>query len=509
MAMRSRDNKNYNHNYGIIRSQAFPNEAFVAQIVPWSDQNLSGILNESRVLITSDSLESLSEEMRVDYNQKAIMSFDGLVRPISMDGAGGFPRYISYNQVDSTTSLFSVTVGSLQIYGEKEYTSNGTREAELPFKHQDDLNPLTNPAGNERSFIATERSTFSGQGAGHDMEIVARTGEGEGGTPDDGLIIPPIKTTQTARDYQADYRFFGLRGPIVLHSWGYDTDGFPVPNEVDTLSGIQQGNFAVSNRTDKFYPGHLKDSRTWATAPVDFCLDRDRGVWTIDHRYWYGKILDKIAETGAITTILLENPDTSGIPWGNSPGNSIRILNDSDQALFRDTRCLLERQSDNGSFKIISTVSDFRIWEGRATENIAPRTRGTVEIFRPQVGNDEVSYQGFEVEALNSWLHESESVEAGDEIRVYIDRGQWKILHSTGSGMSPDEMDVVRYDCTQPLESGYWYGYIQDWNKFCPPCLSGVPDLSGTPDCVGDPSEGSFSDGMQCRIKNLSEWFPV
>ena len=25
-------------------------------------------------------------------------------------------------------------------------------------------------------------------------------------------------------------RFFGLRGPLMLHSWGYDTDGYPVPN---------------------------------------------------------------------------------------------------------------------------------------------------------------------------------------------------------------------------------------------------------------------------------------
>jgi hypothetical protein len=28
-------------------------------------------------------------------------------------------------------------------------------------------------------------------------------------------------------------RFFGLRGPIMLHSWGFDTDGYPVPNAND------------------------------------------------------------------------------------------------------------------------------------------------------------------------------------------------------------------------------------------------------------------------------------
>jgi hypothetical protein len=35
-------------------------------------------------------------------------------------------------------------------------------------------------------------------------------------------------------------RFFGLRGPIMVHGWGYDTEGYPVPNasgEVQTING--------------------------------------------------------------------------------------------------------------------------------------------------------------------------------------------------------------------------------------------------------------------------------
>lgn len=33
--------------------------------------------------------------------------------------------------------------------------------------------------------------------------------------------------------YETNQRFMGLRGPLVLHSWGYDTDGYPVPNAAD------------------------------------------------------------------------------------------------------------------------------------------------------------------------------------------------------------------------------------------------------------------------------------
>ena len=37
-------------------------------------------------------------------------------------------------------------------------------------------------------------------------------------------------------------RFFGLRGPLMLHSWGFDTDGYPVPNANDEAAEIDDKN---------------------------------------------------------------------------------------------------------------------------------------------------------------------------------------------------------------------------------------------------------------------------
>ena len=34
-------------------------------------------------------------------------------------------------------------------------------------------------------------------------------------------------------DYQMNQRFIGLRGPLVMHGWGYDLEGYPVPNAAD------------------------------------------------------------------------------------------------------------------------------------------------------------------------------------------------------------------------------------------------------------------------------------
>jgi hypothetical protein len=33
--------------------------------------------------------------------------------------------------------------------------------------------------------------------------------------------------------HEMNYRFMGLRGPMVYHAWGYDTEGYPVPNAGD------------------------------------------------------------------------------------------------------------------------------------------------------------------------------------------------------------------------------------------------------------------------------------
>lgn len=37
----------------------------------------------------------------------------------------------------------------------------------------------------------------------------------------------------TGRRILLNQRFFGLRGPLMLHGWGYDTEGYPVPNMAD------------------------------------------------------------------------------------------------------------------------------------------------------------------------------------------------------------------------------------------------------------------------------------
>jgi hypothetical protein len=167
-----------------------------------------------------------------------------------MDGDGGLPRYIRY-----------ANLGDSQII-------------------QDDLNPMTNP-GNiaSRNWVATTRSDTSG--IGHDIDILARWD-----TPPSGGIIMPVagsaKNVAEKYDYAPDYRFMALRGPLVLQQWGYDCNGYPVPNKNDIEGSCESGIFKSDPAEldpDYFLDGHLRKANTWAVAPVDLRLDRDRGVW--------------------------------------------------------------------------------------------------------------------------------------------------------------------------------------------------------------------------------------
>ncbi len=50
----------------------------------------------------------------------------------------------------------------------------------------------------------------------------------------DIALINNVKTLdRTNQDYDMNQRFIGLRGPLVIHGWGYDQEGYPVPNAAD------------------------------------------------------------------------------------------------------------------------------------------------------------------------------------------------------------------------------------------------------------------------------------
>jgi len=117
-----------------------------------------------------------------------------------------------------------------------------------------------------------------------------------------GIAIPAIPPISN------NMRFFGLRGPIMLHGWGYDLDGFPVPNssgepKIENGQIIRDSNYNIIGKNQKwidsanggywskpykentFYKGWAQQPGSWPVGPIDFRWDEIAGVWTVGANY--------------------------------------------------------------------------------------------------------------------------------------------------------------------------------------------------------------------------------
>jgi len=220
-----------------------------------------------RTIVGIDTLNKSVGEMVYDYDKKAYMSLDGLFGPISKDGDGGLPQYASFEagchkaSPEEPIPPFAIASGS-----ESSNFPNGLDQHNLEITQQY-LDPLTNNFGSDEHH-------HDGPGRGHVIDLVGRGSE----VTEDGLITNFYKPDDNNR-YSQDYRFLGMRGPILLHSWGYDTQGKPVPNDADIEDDTKRGNFKSEELKDKFLTDWLGKPATWPVAPIDFRFDRKRGVW--------------------------------------------------------------------------------------------------------------------------------------------------------------------------------------------------------------------------------------
>ena len=127
--------------------------------------------------------------------------------------------------------------------------------------------------------------------------------------------------------YPLNQRFFGFRGPMMLHGWGYDTDGYPIPNLYDDPFSIDSygryfrfqldnngfndltkpGLYVVPNNNNTIRLGDIITKRyefknnkwvrkatpskyfgtnwaskpnTWPVGPIDLRWDHSRRVWS-------------------------------------------------------------------------------------------------------------------------------------------------------------------------------------------------------------------------------------
>jgi hypothetical protein len=216
---------------------------------------------KKRSLVATKDIPTAARDLgNSGYDDLAMMSWDGFMRPVSLTGTGGLPRMA----VPTVTGDVDEGVITSRL-----------------------LNFLSNPSG----FSNSELAKYHTGTAGHDIDMVARrtyagyTGTGTRYNPTGsgtsfGLPISTnLNSGELIFDYADDYRFFALRGPLFIHGWGYDTDGNPVPNQSDPEGKLISGDFSTTSLSKKFFPNWLRRSDTWPAAPMDLRFDRKRGVW--------------------------------------------------------------------------------------------------------------------------------------------------------------------------------------------------------------------------------------
>lgn len=176
--------------------------------------------------------------------------------------------------------------------------------------------------------------------------------------------------------YQSNQRFLGFRGPMVVHGWGYDQEGYPVPNAsgepklnpdgslAKTRSGAQlyknqeiqsDGTYSLPYKEKAFYKGWASLPSVWPVGPIDLRWDDKAGVWGVGATYrevWVTIEIDLADDTPVRAT--LEDDISSAEPL---PDGYRRLVFVKDPTgLFRAPRgaaLYCKYNTDNGFYEPI------------------------------------------------------------------------------------------------------------------------------------------------------------
>jgi len=290
-----------------LSSDKSPHEVLVGEV---SVINSGFAENLRRTTIATMEMKELPVETYNDtdvYIRKAFMSLDGLIRPVATEAIpeSNLPGYVS-SVPEGNFNRGNVQYAQSPIY---TGTINDDSPAYSMLIDIDYLNPFANGPNFSGSALKN-RVVSESDYVGHDIDILGH-GAGVPRSEDhslSGMSLPIVGYNDTdGANYADHYRMFALRGPILLHSWGYDLDGKPVPNAADSEDDASSGIFTTGNLTDMFLSKWLRKPQTWPVAPVDLRLDRARGVWVApqSYRLIYATLDEALtpADTSASATI--------------------------------------------------------------------------------------------------------------------------------------------------------------------------------------------------------------
>jgi hypothetical protein len=198
--------------------------------------NAAAGLKETRVTFSSIPRSRPEQGMGDDakWAKTAGGATDVLFRPYDTNYAG--TTFTNFETPTGGSSLYCDGEGCQGLGGAGGFSNEAITVTEL--------NPFKTTGGDQ------------GTSAGHDMNYVHRNDE----APDSWRI--------SDSEYGTTYRPIGIRGPMILVGWGYDQQGYPVPNKAGD-----------GGRSLKFEDNWLGKPQNWKAGPVDLRWDNRRKVW--------------------------------------------------------------------------------------------------------------------------------------------------------------------------------------------------------------------------------------
>ena len=321
--------------------------------------NYSVVGTTQRTVVGIDTLAKSATEMIFDYQRKAYASLDSIFSPVSINGGGittspsgaewmtPFSSFTNIQDAVKSSPILPVP----PVINTKKNDSSGHNLS----INQDYLNPLTS------SFSPGEHH-HAGSGLGHSIELVGRN---EGIPSGEGGLFNTMTRTDDPDKYSEDYRFLGLRGPLVLHAWGYDLEGKPIPNAIDKDFPARSGEFisaekfqnvdynnlaAVTGLKDEFLQDWLSKPGTWPAGPIDLRWDRNRGVWVSppSHKIVVVQAAQDIDEFGSGSGILINRNSTQNKQYGHEIFDEDgQVIQSDDNQGNNDTAIILADRLGN------------------------------------------------------------------------------------------------------------------------------------------------------------------
>jgi hypothetical protein len=299
---------------------------FVGTMEPWYNNHTG-----QKITIGLAPLHSVASEATFGYGSKAFMSLDGIFSPVSKLGSGGLPSYEEPEDYDAVSP-------------------------ETPYPPtSEDINDVKNPI-NATTYDPLMNDP-NGGATGHSIDLVGR-----GDTvPTQGLINSFYAATDNSK-YANDYRFIGLRGPLILHSWGYDIEGNPVPAKPGSDPPI-------------FIDDVLQKPTEWPVAPIDLRLDKKRGVWITPQPY---KIIcaileEKLPASGTASAKITNEKESKN-------DKIIEVIDKLGQSLPKETKIYAYFDPVDEKYIVLEASEQPAIITGTANSEFTPTTNKNISI---------------------------------------------------------------------------------------------------------------------------------